>query len=305
MEIPQDLKNLYKHWNFHTTVVPEKTRSEILDNDLLRDIVNFASERMRVWEKKTSNSIQPFTQDSILRDFRFCNIYRELDRQTIQIHKLLKPLENDFELWLLNLAFNRFLCKPETFEKVGFLNFEEKNNLKVVQNLLELSSPKYGSAYVFPISVIQRSEFDTREKFFTMYLPKIIPRIAKELKQTKSSGVKETLDEILPVFGFKFKFHWTEILIDVAYQFPSIINLYKKFPLGPGSIPTIKRLSTLHPEETLLELIQLEFQDFPYLEYEGKRVCLSAENWEGIGCEFRKYTNLLNKTGRRRLYNSR
>jgi hypothetical protein len=38
------------------------------------------------------------------------------------------------------------------------------------------------------------------------------------------------------------------------------------------------------------------------LTYDNVRVRLSAENWEGVGCEFRKYTNLKAGKGRKRLY---
>jgi hypothetical protein len=36
--------------------------------------------------------------------------------------------------------------------------------------------------------------------------------------------------------------------------------------------------------------------------YNGKELPLSSENWEGIGCEFRKYTNLLIGKGRKRYF---
>ncbi len=38
------------------------------------------------------------------------------------------------------------------------------------------------------------------------------------------------------------------------------------------------------------------------LTYKNEPIILSAENWEGIGCEFRKYTNLKAGNGRKRLY---
>lgn len=106
----------------------------------------------------------------------------------------------------------------------------------------------------------------------------------------------------MPIFGLNFKFHWTEILIDVAYQYPKYIDLFKKFPVGPGSLPTMKKLNEVEdPVKTNLTLVSLEIPDFPYLTYDRKKVWLSAENWEGIGCEFRKYTNLSSGVGRRRL----
>ena len=302
MEVPPETKDLYRHWNHHVNFSPANLVNDSISQAKLGRIVNFATERMLVWERKVSGQAPPYTQDPIIQKYRFCNIYRELDRQTIEIHKILNPIRDDFNLWLLNLAFNRFLCKPETFEQIGFLSFDTEDNSRVMERLLDAKRPKYGSAYVFPISIIQRSEFDTREKFFTQYLPTVIPRVSKIIEEFNDVGVSRALELILPAFGFNFKFHWTEILIDIAYQFPECINLYKLFPIGPGSIPTMKSLASSDPEYTALELVDYQLDGFPYLQVDGQNIYLSAENWEGIGCEYRKYLNLSTGKGRKRRY---
>jgi hypothetical protein len=38
------------------------------------------------------------------------------------------------------------------------------------------------------------------------------------------------------------------------------------------------------------------------LSFNAKPVRLSVENWEGIGCEYRKYTNLAKGLGRKRAF---
>jgi hypothetical protein len=302
MEIPEELKTLYRHWEYHTNP-PALTSSEAdLDNFIVKGIEDFAIERMRIWEKKYTNQKLPYTEDKILQTYRFCNIHRELDKQTIQVHTRLKDLRDNFPIWLLNIAYLRFVCKPETVVKTGLLSFDKTNNEKVYTKLKELDRPKYGTAYIFPISTIQKSKYPNREDFFCRYLPIMIPQISKEIEKFDRIGVKEALGRVLPIFGFNMYFHWTEILIDIAYQYPEYIDLFKRFPIGPGSMPTMKLLSNLDPELTNLELSKIDIKDFPYLAFNGKNVYLSAENWEGIGCEYRKYTNLKNGEGRRRKY---
>jgi len=73
----------------------------------------FINERVQIWEKKTSGKELPYTNDSILSHYRFCNIFRELDRQTIEIHSQLNPLRDDFPLWLLNMFYARMVARPE------------------------------------------------------------------------------------------------------------------------------------------------------------------------------------------------
>ncbi|HPN67161.1 MAG TPA: hypothetical protein PLZ62_00715 [bacterium] len=118
--------------------------------------------------------------------------------------------------------------------------------------------------------------------------------------QFENVTVNNGLQKILSEFGLNFRFHWTEMLIDVAYQYPTMIDLFRDFYIGPGAKPTLHRLSK--SPNILDQLVGIKLKHFPYLQYDGKPVYLSAENWEGIVCEFRKYTNLKNGEGRIRLY---
>lgn len=296
--MPQELKQLYKHWPAHTK--QDQTKTYIR---LPNQLEYFVSERMLIWEQKQNGLLKPYTKDEILQKYRFCNIYRELDKQTIEIHTSLKPFQNNLPLWLLNVAFHRFVCNPSTIKKVGMLSFNMLNNKNVFNKLSTLDKPKYGTPYIFPISVIQKSEHPTREEFVCFYLPKTIPLVAKKLESFKKVTVNNALQILLPTFGFNFKFHWTEILIDVHYQFPHLIDLSKDFYVGPGALPTAKSINNnLPPTQVVDECVKHKIKNFPYLTYNNKPIQLSAENWEGIFCEFRKYTNLKNGTGRKRLY---
>jgi hypothetical protein len=304
MEIPSNLKSLYKHWEKHSSFkVPTEIAEISIDNEIFKQMQWFINERMNIWEKKTQNHKLPYTNNKILSTFRFCNIYRELDKQTIYFHVLLNKYRDNLPLWLLNMLFARFVCNPQTIEKVGLLSFDKENNKKVMERLINLPRPKYGNAYIFPISIILKSDFPTREEFFTMYLPEVIKDCAKEIEKFKNVSVIEALNNILPIFKFNFKFHWTEVLIDLAYQYPEKINLYDKFPIGPGSIPTMKLLNSREkPEDVCFSLFKKDLTNIHLLTFNGKTIPLSCENWEGVGCEYRKYTNLKNKKGRRRLF---
>lgn len=303
MEIPDNLKLLYKHWKKHAEHKIKRSNETCdVETEKLEKIAAFANERMLIWERKQKN-LSKLTSNPILSKFRFCNIYRELDKQTIQTHELLKPLEKDLELWFLNLLFSRMVCNPTTVKRAGFLSLEHKTNLTVYENLKRLPSPKYGTAYVFPISAILAMGFSDRESFFCNHLPEIVKKAVFKLNSLKEASVIEALTILLPTLKVNLKFHLTECLIDFAYQFPDKIDLFKDFPIGPGALPTLKWLNhQLDPTLLNESLTYLELSNFPYLSYNGNKVPLSSENWEGIFCEFRKYTNLSNGTGRRRLF---
>lgn len=302
MELPEHLKSLYRHWEKHLLdqPSPDSPIGCFTNRALYKSMQSFIVERLAMWERKQATST-PYTLDPILSQYRFCNIFREFDKQTIAFHALLNPLRDDFPLWLLNMFMCRMIARPETIERISLLSFDSNENQTWLDRLQKTPTPRYGNAYVFPISTIQRSTTPTREAFLAHHLPAVMPMIAKEIASWKNRSVHDGVASILPLFAFNHHFLWTEVLIDVAYQFPERIDLFKQFPIGPGSAPTMRRINpTADPSHLVAQLAE-GFIDLN-LTIENKPLRLSAENWEGIGCEFRKYTNLSAGHGRKRLY---
>lgn len=297
MELPSHLHTLYNHWGSHMGA--EATPATAID--IPEKLEWFIHERLRIWEQKVSGKEPPYTTDPVLATYRFCNIFREFDRQTIEFHTLLKPLEHDFPLWLLNMFYCRMVARTETIHNVGLLSFDQNENAALYERLMASPRPRYGTPYVFPISVILRSPTPTRELFLTTFLPVSIPKIAQEIRMWDKLPVYDALTRVLPLFGYNLSFLWTEVLIDVAYQYPEHIDLFGRFPIGPGSLPTFKRLAPEKDPTLFVEaLAKMPFDTG--ITINEKPLRLSAENWEGIGCEFRKYTNLSEGQGRKRIY---
>ena len=295
MELPQELKNLYRHWGEHIS----RDTQEV--GNVSPEMNWFIKERMNIWEKRVLGGQQPYTADPILSQYRFCNIFREFDRQTIEIHSFLNSLRDNFPLWLLNMFYCRMVARTKTIEDVGLLSFDAEKNAEVYKRLTTSSRPRYGSPYVFPISAIQNSQYPTRELFITTYLPQIIGEVAAEIETWNKVSVYDAVEKIISIFKFNLSFLWTEVCIDIAYQFPQYLDLFQRFPIGPGSLQTFKRIyDTQDPSITVQVLADKNAT--VGITYEGEQLRLSAENWEGIGCEYRKYTNLSGGKGRRRIY---
>jgi hypothetical protein len=306
MELPESIKTLYRHWDRHAQnpneirIKPEKV---FADPQQFLDIQHFIHERISIWKKKINGNPLPYTNDEILSTYRFCNIFREFDRQTIEFHAMLAPLRNDFALWLMNMFYCRMVARTETVQHVGALSFVEDENKKFYVRLMESPRPRYGTPYVFPVSTIQRSDTPTRELFISRHLPMRMKKIAAEIETWNKMSVQEGVEKIVALFGFNHYFLWTEVLIDVAYQFPDRVDLFKRFPIGPGSMPTMLSIDSKKDPSLLVQELSSVHVDAG-LTYNGKPLRLSAENWEGIGCEYRKYTNLKKGVGRRRLFRS-
>lgn len=301
MELPKHIHDLYRHWSRHVARDLVRRGSDLVDSSIVKEICDFAHERLLIWQRKTSGLQTPYTDDLILQKYRFCNVFREFDGQTIAIHAMLNPLRDDFSLWLLNMFYCRMVARPETIESVGLLSFDDEKNRELYDRLMASSRPRYGTPYVFPISTIQKSATPNRERFICEYLPSVMKAIAEEVESWESMSVLDGVARILPMFGFNLNFIWTEVLIDVAYQYPARIDLFSAFPIGPGSIPTMRMID--HAADPVGLAVRLSSVPFDTgITIDGAPLRLSAENWEGIGCEFRKYTNLKAGKGRRRVY---
>lgn len=102
----------------------EKTGKPVLDM-----FWEFIHERQEIWYKRTILGLpEPWTEDEILKEFHFCNVYRELDRGTLYlIDNILSQLADD-ELSkknvLLNIMIYRLFVRIETYDEFGFLRLE-------------------------------------------------------------------------------------------------------------------------------------------------------------------------------------
>lgn len=64
------------------------------------DLLNFIVARHRIWEARNRGESWPWTEDPILQQYRFCNVYRNLDKETQLIHRnWLDTHSGDKDLW--------------------------------------------------------------------------------------------------------------------------------------------------------------------------------------------------------------
>src|SRR3990167_2039864 len=87
----------------------------------LRRLQNFVLERHRIYVRRFVNKDEkPWTTDPILRSYRFCNVYRELDAVTIWLRQTWRePHAEDPMLWFA-MVMARFLNNPESLSSVGY-----------------------------------------------------------------------------------------------------------------------------------------------------------------------------------------
>ena len=102
----------------------------------------FCAERHKIYiVKETMKSPAPWTDDWILRSSRFCNIYRELDKVTVQImNGWIKPFVDHKYLGSV-AVLGRVINHPPTLEKIldlGFTFDRKPNSDRVFRMFCEI-----------------------------------------------------------------------------------------------------------------------------------------------------------------------
>jgi len=86
----------------------------------VRDLFNFLKERHQIYLRRKAGQPRPWTKDPILRDYRFTQNYRELDKTTIWIAKHWRePHKHEPYTWFA-LAVARYINWPPTLEAIGY-----------------------------------------------------------------------------------------------------------------------------------------------------------------------------------------
>src|SRR5215813_2551463 len=97
------------------------TKTEIAQiKDPVQRLFAFAQERYNIFLRRNAGEKPPWTKDPVLRDYRFCNVYREDDRVTIWIRENWRePHADDPDLWFA-MAVARLVNWPDSLAALGY-----------------------------------------------------------------------------------------------------------------------------------------------------------------------------------------
>lgn len=90
----------------------------IISDSIARHFFDVMAERHRVYERRAAGQPWPWTEDRILQEGRFCNVYRELDKTTAWFREHIRePLRDRPEVLLATVAF-RWFNRIETWQSL-------------------------------------------------------------------------------------------------------------------------------------------------------------------------------------------
>ena len=299
----------------------------ILDETNFEMLFKFIVERYKIHLKKDVwNQEPPWTNDKILRDYRFTNVRREHDKETKWvINNIVFNKALSYRDKILNIIAFRLFNKHETFEIFGALNFDKDFDPEAYRRLFKEKSKKC-PGYVFFTNAFFTSgmkrciDKGISEEYVPVRVLKFVKKLAdsKIFTRIRNSKNQKEVFEVLTSYEGLGSFIAYQMFIDFTYipEFPFTEDEFTV--VGPGCKKGLnyvfKSLGGMTYEEALFWLrdnIETEFfkRDFDwnpdalYQDIPDNSRYLSLMSLENCHCELAKYIAVLNRTGRpRNLY---
>lgn len=279
----------------------------------------FVYRRQEIWHRRfVLQQPAPWTDDAVLRDYKFCNVYRELDGGTQAIVKYLKQPGIKPEAKLFNIIAYRFFNRRDTIEKLfgGLLNplnfkvkdyekrFDElKKRENIFSNAYLVSSHPYNPAYRPQDKHVQ----------ILLMLDDLRGRLGEIIERLRANPPQEGLKIIAKNVAMAGPFLSGQILLDATYAGDIVPYSGNDFLIvGPGAhwglnLIFEKKLSKKEADEACRRLYGMQKEEFNRLA-KDKGLDWQAVRWQKPDypnapylclhdiqnslCEFRKYWRL-------------
>lgn len=266
----------------------------------------FASERQMVFEKRQKGILAPWTDDLVLQQYKFCNVFRAADRVS---QYLIKDViysgqrRSDADVLFQIIAF-RIFSREQTWEGLKAMLghaplIGDLANDGFKQALIELKntqSPIYTNAFILCATDAYgqgKKHLNHVELLKDMFL---IHDLAKDLVTAASLRQVYEILHTYPLFG---DFMSYQTAIDLNYS--DIINFDENdfVKAGPGALRGIAKcfegLGDYTPEQAVMWMVEHQDEEFSRLGLQfnglfGRR--LYAIDAQGLFCETDKYARV-------------
>jgi hypothetical protein len=286
----------------------------------LMPFYEFIYDRHLIWHKRNIQRLPaPWTDDTILGKYKFCNVYRELDRGSQYIiRKVLSKTELSSEVKLFNTYVFRIFNLDQLFDGLLFEDILDPKTFDFKKEEARLDAHKaagkvmYNDAYTITQTVWNK-EYGKKGKHIQVLLAMqwLSEHVSEVLDQIRSratpEGVIETLREI-PMVG---PFLAGQIMLDLGYCGITRFTNNDWIIVGPGAEAGLEILFNRYekiPGKELVALVEklysVQWHWFEELRLQkGKewlKIALNNHTYPNLPrmdiqnslCEFRKYHNI-------------
>jgi len=272
-------------------------------------LTGFIVARHGVYVNRQLGKPKPWTNDLILRQYRFCNVYRELDKVTKWIARNWRtPNQDDPHLWFAMLVA-RYINEPDTLKELGYpVPWNLKLWLRAVEYRKSIGQNVFNAAYIIPPTAGSRTggttvggpKHEALGRFFTYFWEH-----RNEMKPAKDQALADYADKLCTVPGMG-RFFAGQIIADLKY-----VPILKKSPdwwtfavSGPGSRRGLNRVlgrpvnQTWKEIEWFGELTSLRGAVSTVIKNVAAMDAIHAQDMQNCLCEFDKYMRVKLGEGR-------
>jgi hypothetical protein len=261
------------------------------------DLFAFIKERHSIWVKRNNGVPKPWTKDLILQNYRFCNVYRELDTQTIWFANNWRY--DDEDLWFASLVF-RFVNWGDTCTDIGDpLPWNKKKFIWALSNRKMYGEKVYSGAYMISTHGVKQEKH--------LYLAESLSKIWKQrakVRYKRGETLRDFHTRLMGCFDVG-SFLAAQVIADCKYAHPmcEAPDWYEFVASGPGSRRGLNRVflrDVKHPwkEENWYAHLSLLHTAIAPMIKKAKMPELHAQDLQNCLCEFDKYERVRLSEGR-------
>ena len=262
----------------------------------------FAAERQKIFMKKWKGFLPPWTEDSILQEYKFCNSYRVLDRVSQYLLKnvIYNGKKYTKEDMIFRILLFKIFNKESTWEllesKVGDITlktFDKKKYSAILKDAIRKCIPIYNDAYISCANKAYGYHHKHDNHLELLYQMFQIDKVQDKILKCKSMKDAFFILKRYPLIG---NFIAYQLVTDINYS--EAVNWQEdEFTVaGPGSIRGIQKCFTDRENMTYEDIIRYMYEhqeeefkrlhlEFPKL---GNRP-LQLIDCQNIFCELDKY----------------
>lgn len=272
----------------------------------------FIMERENIRLKRACGDAKPWTDDPILREYRFCNVRRMDDKVSDWLLKNWYEPNYGHPNMLLACALARFVNNPASLERVTKVVFAGKTSDKAVDwnaSLIKTILREYRDKG----NVVFNGAYMVRGNDGMDKIECVVDYYIDPLRSICRLGCPKTMEAtwsmIYNSYGFG-SFMAGQVVADLRWAYPGMwTDRLKWAPMGPGSLRGLNRIhfrplkSSLSQEVFLKELMELRDRAIETLLSSNAILSrlterLEAIDWQNCLCEYDKYCRVLYGEGK-------
>lgn len=264
----------------------------------------FAAERQAIFFRRLSDSPPPWTNDDVLKIYKFTNAYRAADRvsQYLIKHVIYEGEQSSDELFfriLLFKTFNRIQTWELIKKEVGHISYAQYSFRlydSILTKALARNEKIYSAAYIMP-SGGSRSSYGRKHRMHLDLIQRMIKDdLPARLSDTKSMCKAFDLLVSYPTIG---SFLGYQYVTDLNYSNLTNFNEMEFVTPGPGALDGIRKcfidLGGLNESEIIKVVTDRQVAEFARLGLKFQSLWgrpLQLIDCQNIFCEVSKYARI-------------